>query len=87
MNLRNQMEKRMEKIKPETSLKCSMNGEKNVCIHMLFKEFLRLMESFFSPPTPPKKQPLENTTNVIFFFRTQKFLFQVVFISSCIFIK
>lgn len=79
VNLRNQMEKRMEKIKPETSLKCSMNGEKSVCIHILFKEFLRLMESFFSPPTPPKKQPLENTTNVIFFSEHKNF-----FLKSCL---
>lgn len=87
MNLSNQMEKRMEKIKPETSLKCSMNGEKSVCIYILFKEFLRLMESFFSPPAPPKKTTLGKYYQRNFFFRTQKFLFKVVFISSCIFIK
>ena len=55
----------------------------SVCVCVLFKEFLRAMERFFSP----EKKKLENTTNVILFSEHKNYILKVVFISSCIFIK
>lgn len=72
----------MENIKPEMPLKCSMSREKNICVcfHILFKEFLRLMESFFLDTHTKKKKKLGKYYQCNFFSRTQKFLFK-----SCVY--
>ena len=79
MNLRNQLKRRMEKIKPEIPLKRSMTGKKiyvYVCVCVLFKEFLRAMERLFSPENRKVGKYYQCNS----FFRTQKYLFK-----SCVY--
>ena len=76
MNLRNQIKRRMEKIKPEIALKQSMNGKKMcvcvcvcVCVHII----QRISESNGKSLLTRKKKKLENTTNVVLFSEHKNF--------------
>lgn len=59
----------MEKRKPEMSLKRGMRGGNTVCVYIYYSKISKTNGNLLMHT---HKNQLGNTTNVIFFFRTQK---------------